>query len=76
MGALVQDLRYTLRQLLKNPGFAFTSIIILALGICASVAIFGFVDAALIKPLPYSYPSRLLWVTESVDLIPGSNLFL
>ena len=39
MGALAQDLRYSLRQLRKNPGFAFTSIIILGLGICASVAI-------------------------------------
>jgi macrolide transport system ATP-binding/permease protein len=74
MGALAQDLRYGLRQLRKNPGFAFTSITILALGICASVAIFGFVDAALIKPLPYSDPSRLVWVTESVALIPRANL--
>src|SRR5215471_14305792 len=74
MGALAHDLRYALRQLRKNPGFAFTSIIILALGICASVAIFGFVDAALIKPLPYSNPSRLVLVTESVAMIPRANL--
>src|SRR5215475_14660619 len=74
MGALAQDLRYGLRQWRKNPGFAFTSIIILALGICASVAIFGFVDAALIKPLPYSDPSRLVLVTESVAMIPRANL--
>ncbi len=51
MGALAQDLRYALRQLRKNSGYALASIIILALGICASVAIFGFVDAALIKPV-------------------------
>lgn len=74
MGALAQDLRYALRQFRKNPGFAFTSIIILALGICASVSIFGFVDAALIKPLPYSDPSRLVWVTESVAMIARANL--
>src|SRR5246127_610464 len=74
MGALAQDLRYALRRLRKNPAFANTSIIILALGICASVAIFGFVDAALIQPLPYSDPSRLVWVTESVALIPRANL--
>ena len=74
MGALAQDLRYALRQLRKNPGFALTSIIILALGICASVAIFGFVDAALLKPLPYSDPSRLVWVTESAAMIPRANL--
>ena len=52
--SIVQDLRYALRQLRKNPGFALTAILILALGIGASVAIFAFVDAALIKPLPYS----------------------
>src|SRR5579864_6181085 len=74
MGALAQDLRYALRRLRKNPAFALTSIVILALGICASVAIFGFVDAALIQPLPYSDPSRLVWVTESVALIPRANL--
>ena len=53
METVVQDLRFALRQLRKNPGFAMTTILILALGIGASVAIFAFVDAALIKPLPY-----------------------
>src|SRR5580692_1899685 len=48
---VLQDLRFALRQLRKNPGFAATAIAILALGIAASVAIFAFVDAALIKPL-------------------------
>jgi macrolide transport system ATP-binding/permease protein len=66
----VQDLRFTLRQLRKNPAFAFTATVVVALGIGASVAIFAFVDAALIKPLPYQNPSRLLFVTESVPGIP------
>ena len=74
MTGLLQDFRYAIRQLRKNPGFAATSILILALGICASVAIFGFVDAALIKPLPYADPSRLVLVTESVAMIPHANL--
>ncbi len=74
MTGFLQDARYALRQLRKNPGFAATSILILALGICASVAIFGFVDAALIKPLPYADPSRLVLVTESVAMIPHANL--
>src|SRR5215472_10108025 len=52
------DLRYAFRQLRKNPGFAFTAISVLALGICASVAIFAFVDAVLIKPMPYRDPTR------------------
>jgi hypothetical protein len=58
----------------KSPGFAGTAIVILALGGCASVAIFAFVDSALIKPLPYKDPTRLVGVYESVGLIPRSNL--
>ncbi len=74
MNGLVQDLRYAFRQLRKSPGFASTAVLILALGIGASVAIFGFVDAALIKPLPYANPNRLVDVTESVPMIPRANL--
>ncbi len=74
MTGFLQDARFAIRQLRKNPGFACTSILILALGICASVAIFGFVDAALIKPLPYADPMRLVLVTESVAMIPHANL--
>jgi hypothetical protein len=54
-----QDLRYAGRVLVKNPGFSATAILVLALGIGASVAIFAFVDAALIKPLPFADPQRL-----------------
>jgi len=60
------DVRYASRQLLKNPGFALTAIVVLALGMGASVAIFAFVDAALIKPLPYSDPARLVSLYETV----------
>ena len=74
MNGLVQDIRYAFRQLRKSPGFAFTAVLILALGIGASVAIFGFVDAALIKPLPYKDPNRLVDVTESVAVMPRANL--
>ena len=56
----IRDVRFALRQLLKHPGFAGTAIFTLALGLCASVAIFGFVDAALIRPLPYKEPLRLV----------------
>jgi macrolide transport system ATP-binding/permease protein len=71
---LAQDLRFGIRLLRRNPGFAGTAIVILALGICASVSIFAFVDSALIKPLPYKDPHRLVGVYESVGLIPRSNL--
>jgi macrolide transport system ATP-binding/permease protein len=74
MTGLLQDLRYAFRQLRKSPGFACTAVLILTLGIGASVSIFGFVDAALIKPLPYKDPTRLVDVTESVAMIPRANL--
>jgi macrolide transport system ATP-binding/permease protein len=74
MEALIQDLRFALRQLIKNPGFAITAILVLALGIGASVAIFAFVDAALIKPLPYKDPTRLVDATESAGMVGRANL--
>jgi len=74
METVAQDLRFALRQLRKNPGFAITAVLILALGIGASVAIFAFVDAALIKPLPYPDPTRLVAINESTALFPRNNL--
>jgi predicted permease len=71
---LLADLRFSIRQLRKNPGFTSTAIFMLALGMCASVAIFAFVDAALFKPLPYRNPSRLVGVYESIPLCPQCNL--
>src|SRR5271170_5273552 len=62
---LVHDTRFAIRQLAKNPGFAATAIIVLALGIGACVAIFAFVDAALLEPLPYANPHQLMSVNES-----------
>jgi macrolide transport system ATP-binding/permease protein len=61
---LALDLRFTFRLLRKSPGFAATVVIVLALGMCASIAIFAFVDAALLKPIPYPDPSSLAAVTE------------
>ena len=71
---VAQDLRYAMRQLRKNPGFAMTAILMLTLGIGASTAIFGFVDAALIQPLPYAQQNRLVDVDESAAAFPRSNL--
>src|SRR5258708_29963591 len=59
-----QDLHFALRQLRRSLGFTLTAVLMLALGIGASVAIFAFVDAALIKPLPYQDPTRLVDVAE------------
>lgn len=71
---LWQDLRFAGRQLWKNPGFTATAILMLAMGLCASVAIFAFVDAALIKPLPYAHPDRLVGVYENTPQCPNCNL--
>jgi macrolide transport system ATP-binding/permease protein len=73
---VAQDVRFALRQLRRSPGFGLTAIFILALGMGVSVAIFGFVDAALIKPLPYRQPNRLMDVAENARVWPRSNLSL
>jgi macrolide transport system ATP-binding/permease protein len=70
----LQDLRFAVRQLWKAPGFTATSILTLAIGMCGSVAIFAFVDAALLKPLPYRDSARLIGVFESIAIFPQSNL--
>ena len=71
---VLQDLHFTIRQLRQKPGFSLTAILILALGMGVSVAIFGFVDAALLQPLPYADPNRLMSVDESAAVFPRSNL--
>src|SRR6516164_1381756 len=59
MNHVLQDLRYTLRQLRKSPGFTVTSVITLALGIGATTAIFTLVHAVLLKSLPVTRPDEL-----------------
>ncbi|MGB6870392.1 MAG: ABC transporter permease, partial [Acidobacteriaceae bacterium] len=65
---VVQDARFALRQMKRNPGFAVTAVLVLALGIGASTAIFGFVNAALIRPLPYAQPNRLVVLYETTTM--------
>lgn len=71
---LMQDTRFALRQLRHNPGFTLVAVMVLSLGIAASAAIFSFVDAALIRPLPYAEPNRLVAVTEQSAIIGRANL--
>jgi len=62
MSGLVQDVRYALRQLRKTPGFACTAIVILALGIGGTTAIFSTINPILFEPLPYPEARRIVMI--------------
>jgi putative ABC transport system permease protein len=64
METLVQDLRYALRNLVRQPGFAATAILTLALGIGATTAIFSVVNAVVLRPLPFADADRVVAVTN------------
>src|SRR5215475_2599275 len=66
METLVQDVRYGIRMLWKNPSFTAVAVLTLALGIGACTAIFSVADTILLRPLPYFQPDRLVTVTETL----------
>ncbi|HEX5474788.1 MAG TPA: ADOP family duplicated permease [Vicinamibacterales bacterium] len=60
MGTTLQDLKYSLRQLRRQPSYSVIAILILALGIGLSTALFSVIDAAVLRPLPYPHPEQLV----------------
>src|SRR5438445_13254558 len=78
MHTWLQDVRYSLRQLIKSPGFTLTAVVSLALGIGATTAVFSVIYAALINPYPFTAANRIMRMSvrtkagavETVNLNP------
>src|ERR1700722_3062707 len=74
MRSLISHLRYTIRLLLKSPGFTITTVLIMGLAIGANTAIFSLVDSVLLESLPYPDPGRLVALSETSPLYPQISL--
>ena len=72
MEKLLQDLRYALRSLFRQPAFALTAICTLALGIGATTAIFSVVNTVLLRPLPFDEPERIVAI-QNMNATTGNT---
>jgi putative ABC transport system permease protein len=73
LDTLLRDIRYALRSLARTPGFAVTTLLSLALGLGASLAIFTVADNLLVRPLPYHDASRLVMAWEANRKVQGTE---
>ena len=76
MHTLLQDLRYSTRQFIKHPGFTWTAVISLALGIGAATAVFSVIYAVLMNPYPYPAADRIVRLTTFSVAGSGDPVYL